>query len=161
MREIRLTFDIPPSVNHCYRRVRKKYVKNGKTNYRVMDVLTSKALKWLEKAKDEGVTVLKETGWEILKKEKAVAEVWVYWPDRRRRDTHNLHKLLCDALEGVVVEDDRWLLVRDMDFEVDRENPRVEVRAYRHGCERQDTEDGLRGLWKPPVGPPPLPDKEE
>ena len=42
----------------------------------------------------------------------------------------NTHKLLCDALEGVVYIDDKMVLARDMDFDIDRANPRLEVCLY-------------------------------
>lgn len=42
-------------------------------------------------------------------------------------DTHNREKVLLDALEGVLYQDDRWVLVQEQDFTVDRENPRVEI----------------------------------
>ena len=56
--------------------------------------------------------------------------VLAFWPDGRRRDMNNTHKLLCDALEGAVYLDDKMVLVRDMDFSVDRKRPRLEVCVY-------------------------------
>ncbi|EJY56247.1 endodeoxyribonuclease RusA [Alicyclobacillus hesperidum URH17-3-68] len=34
---------------------------------------------------------------------------------------------MLDALEGVLYVDDRWVLVREMDFEIDKANPRIEI----------------------------------
>lgn len=59
--------------------------------------------------------------------DKVVLRYWVYWPDRRRRDPANLLKVLLDALEGVLYADDRTVLPRAMDYQVDRLDPRVEV----------------------------------
>ncbi|KKX54472.1 hypothetical protein X546_15655 [Brevibacillus borstelensis cifa_chp40] len=55
----------------------------------------------------------------------------IYWPTGRKRDVENVGKLLWDALEGIVYENDRWLLPRYMDFSVDQDNPRVEIKFYR------------------------------
>lgn len=44
-----------------------------------------------------------------------VAEKYVCWPDFRRRDTHNLDKVLFDAIEAAkVVDDDRFVLAQQM-----------------------------------------------
>ena len=70
-------------------------------------------------------------GWRVPEpEEKIVLEVVAFWPDGRRRDMNNTHKLLCDALEGAVYLDDKMVLVRDMDFSVDRKRPRLEVCVY-------------------------------
>lgn len=96
-----------------------------------MRVPTKAAGEWCAAARDIAFTEALRTGWTCPQAEKVVVELTVYWPDRRRRDTHNLHKLLCDAIEGVAVDDDRWALVRDVDFDVDRDDPRVEVTVRR------------------------------
>lgn len=80
------------------------------------------------------LSVLAQTnrqGWEMTKGEKVVVEYEVYWPDKRQRDPSNLEKLLLDALEGLVYDNDKWALPRCIDFMVDRTNPRVEVACYR------------------------------
>lgn len=99
-----------------------------------MNVLSKTAADWMEGARESALQVMKETGWEPLN-EKVVVEVRVWWPDKRRRDVHNLYKLLCDALEGYVAPDDKWFLVRSMDFQYDKSYPRVEVKAYPFGRE--------------------------
>ena len=71
-------------------------------------------------------------GWVFTQKEKIIMEVWTYWPDYRRRDTHNAHKLLADALESILYDDDRYVLMRDMDYNVDKKNPRVEIVLMLH-----------------------------
>lgn len=125
----KVTLTLPPSSNHIYCRRSKTYYKNGKKRKRVMNVLTDRAQAWMEYAGDAALTAMEECEWECLD-EKVIVEMRVYWPDLRRRDAHNLTKLLCDALEGTVCMDDKWMLVRIMDFQLDRENPRVEVLAY-------------------------------
>jgi len=65
--------------------------------------------------------------WQFSENEKLVMELTVYWPDKRRRDMSNLHKLIADALEGILYADDRCLLIRDMDYGYDKANPRIEI----------------------------------
>lgn len=110
----------PPSVNHVYR--------NVAINRRIT---TADGQKWRQNVQviaTEAITLQK---WEMSVEEKLVAEVMIYWPTRRKRDVENVGKLLWDALEGIVYDNDRWLLPRYMDFAVDKHNPRVEIRFYR------------------------------
>lgn len=58
---------------------------------------------------------------------KIVLLLWAFWPDRRPRDMNNCHKLLPDALESILYENDRCVLIRDMDFCVDPYKPRIEI----------------------------------
>lgn len=117
---LQLTIPIVPSVNHCYR--------NVTVNRRI---LTPKARAWAEEVQLRAKLAARQQGWEFSKDEKLVMELTTYWPDKRRRDTHNAHKLACDTLEGVLYEDDRWVLVRDIDFRIDRKQPRVEITLRR------------------------------
>ena len=64
-----------------------------------------------------------------------VCELTFYFPDKRVRDCHNMHKLVMDALEGVAFPNDRWILVRDMHVGLDKEFPRIEVKLYPHKYE--------------------------
>ena len=131
--EYRVTLTIPPSVNHCYVRRAKVYYKGGVRKRRMMNVLSKDAERWMAEARDRNLAALQAaTGWEVTDKKKIVVEMWVYWPDKRRRDAHNLLKLLADSLEGFVCVDDKMMLIRIMDFGYDKENPRVEVVAYEH-----------------------------
>lgn len=63
----------------------------------------------------------------IPPKTKVYVDMWYYFPDKRIRDTHNVPKLLLDALKGVVVTDDYYALPRIQDFEIDRDKPRIEI----------------------------------
>lgn len=120
----RVALPLPASVNHLYRRVT---LPNG----RVIEVKTDKAKRWDKDAALLAKACASRHRWRCRPKgQKVVVEVWAYWPDARRRDMNNLHKQIADVLEGIVYEDDTWALLRDMDFDVDRANPRVEVRWY-------------------------------
>ena len=119
MNKLNLILTIPPSVNHCY--------KMGRRNC----VLTPLARVWKEEAYYIANALAHREGWRVPKpEEKIVLEVVAFWPGGRRRDMNNTHKLLCDALEGAVYLDDKMVLVRDMDFSVDRKRPRLEVCVY-------------------------------
>lgn len=63
-------------------------------------------------------------------KRKIVIELKAYWPSGHRRDMSNMHKIIPDVLEKIAYADDRYTLVRDIDFTVDANNPRVEVSLH-------------------------------
>ena len=121
---LRFRVPVPPSVNHSHR------TYTTKTGRR-MRVPTKQAGDWTAQARDAAYVAAKASGWVCPCGEKVIVELTVYWPYRRRRDTNNCHKLLCDAIEGIAFDDDRWALVRDLDFDVDRDDPRVEVAVKR------------------------------
>ena len=61
---------------------------------------------------------------------KVVAEMTFYLPDEKIRDTHNAKKLLLDALEGVIHENDMWILDRTLNFHFDPNFPRIEINFF-------------------------------
>ena len=123
MNKLNLILTIPPSVNHCY----KNFTCMGRRNR----VLTPLARAWKEEAYYIANALAHREGWRVPKpEEKIVLEVVAFWPDGRRRDMNNTHKLLCDALEGAVYLDDKMVLGRDMDFSGDKKRPRLEVCVY-------------------------------
>ena len=117
--ELNVIIPLAVSVNHLYKHVRgKKFMtKQGEKYMRDVFLITEHEVKRQKyKIEEEGVWL--------------VAELTFYFPDKRRRDCHNMHKLIMDALEGIAFHDDRWLLVRDMHVELDKKKPRVEVKIY-------------------------------
>ena len=118
-----MTLKVPPSVNHCY-------INIGHGAKR----LSKFAEQWVDDAKDIAIKQAKKQGWKMVEGEKVVVEIWTYFPDRRRRDTHNGSKVMLDALEGIITNDDRYILPRYMDVSVDKENPRVELKCYKLGA---------------------------
>ena len=70
-------------------------------------------------------------GWQMTQKEKVVIMLKYYWPDNRNRDTGNVIKVLLDGLEGVLFDNDRYVLTRDLDWVIDRENPRIEMQLIK------------------------------
>lgn len=123
MNKLNMTLTIPPSVNHCYKNINAA----GRQNR----VLTPLAKAWKYEANSEAVVEAYRQRWQMpAADQKIVLEIVAFWPDRRKRDMNNTHKLLCDALEGAVYLDDKMVLVRDIDFSVDRQNPRLELCIY-------------------------------
>lgn len=117
---LRYTLPLPPSVNHMYRNAgRGKRIK------------TQAATDWIERAQWEIKIAARAQGWKLSEGEKLVMKITAFWPDNRRRDVHNLHKLLCDVPEEIAYDDDKYVIVQDQDFSVDRVNPRVEVELMR------------------------------
>lgn len=114
------TLPLPPSVNHCYRRY------TTKTGQR-MNVMTKAGVSWTADARAIAFDARNRANWTCAQGEKVVLELTCFWPDLRRRDVSNLDKVLLDALEGVIYDDDRWALPRWMDFSTDRGHPRVDV----------------------------------
>ena len=56
------------------------------------------------------------------------ADMVFYFQDRRIRDSHNCLKLLLDVMQGVVYQNDYYVLPRIQSVEYDKDHPRVEVR---------------------------------
>lgn len=110
----------PPTLNHVYR--------NVAINRRI---ITRDGQMWVRDVQTIATASIQTQSWQKSANEKLVAEVKIYWPTRRKRDVENVGKLLWDALEGIVYENDQWLLPRYMDFAVDKHSPRVEIRFYR------------------------------
>ncbi|MFD1179509.1 RusA family crossover junction endodeoxyribonuclease [Paenibacillus puldeungensis] len=110
---------LAPSVNHMYITARR-----GHKNVRV---LTKDAQQW----RDEMIAIA--NNWRVKNKwstadRKVIVRLWFYFPDKRRRDTHNGLKVLLDALEDALIyEDDKLALPQVIDFEFDKQNPRIEI----------------------------------
>lgn len=121
--KLNMRLQLPPSINACYVN-RKSAGQKGRA-------LTEQAQNWKLVTGYGARMAARQQGWiEPGPEKKIVLEVVAYWPDRRRRDMNNLHKLLCDALEGVLYPDDKMVLVRDMDFAIDQKCPRLEICIY-------------------------------
>lgn len=122
MRHLYLTLPLPPSVNHSHIEVRK--------GRRTMRIRSPKSLAWIKEAQAIAIESAKQSQWKITIKEKVICELIFYWPDNRRRDVHN-QKVLFDALNGIVYDDDSWLLPRYIDFQVKKSLPKVMLKFTR------------------------------
>lgn len=52
----------------------------------------------------------------------------LYFKDKRRRDVDNYNKLVLDALEGIVYEDDKQIQKLIVEKHISADDPRVEVK---------------------------------
>lgn len=118
-KRLKLTLPLCPSVNHCYKFVRGRrfMTKDALQFMQIANQIVER-----EKVKQK-YTIEKRGVW-------LVVEVKYYFPDRLRRDSHNMHKVLADALNGSAYVDDQFILIRDMSVELDAKNPRLEVEIY-------------------------------
>jgi len=115
----RLILRLPPSVNHMY--------INGRIGHRLTRILSKSAKMWFTDTVIKAGDWKKENEWQTAH-HKIIVRLWYYFPDYRRRDTHNTIKILMDALEDAqIYVDDRWALPQIQDFDIDKANPRVEM----------------------------------
>lgn len=100
-------------------------------------IRTAKAKEWFALAEEIIANTMREQGWETTKGIKVVVDVMTYWKDRRRRDVNNSSKALFDALEHAgVYDDDCHALPRFIDYDIDRDNPRVECVIHKFDQEK-------------------------
>ena len=112
MSKIKLTIPVAPSINHCYFYINGKKVKGAKA----------------KQFEQEVALIMRDINFKFDDKRKIVCKMWYFFPDNRRRDTHNTLKLLLDSIErGGLYSDDRYVLPQIMDWQVDKENPIVEM----------------------------------
>ena len=130
--EVRFTTWI--TVNHIY----KITVRNEKP----IVYKTSKARKFQrtiaklinQNANFEKIEKIKENGHGDI-----IVLLKYYFPDKRRRDTNNLIKIIADGIEKGIGIDDSRFLIREMSKKIDRENPRIEIEiTYQDNQEEQD-----------------------
>ncbi len=122
--QIRIFLPPVPSVNHIY-----------STNRWGRRFLTREGKEWKKAA---GLVATYERlvqKWPYSIGEKLVMELRFYWPDRRKRDCDNSLKLIQDAFTKILYDDDKWVLSRVMDWQLDKEEPRVEVRLFKLSSE--------------------------
>lgn len=116
---IRLFFPMVPSMNHMYRTAR-----NGS---RIMEPVARKLFVEIQDYLDIEV---KKQKWEPIYNTLVVTDLWFFFPDAARRDSHNMLKFLLDTMDGILINDDYSLLPRTQDITIDRTNPRIEVVMY-------------------------------
>lgn len=66
---------------------------------------------------------------EPLTQQNLLVDIHLYFPDKRRRDWDNWHKLSMDALTGIVYEDDSQILAATVSKHIDKERPRIEIKV--------------------------------
>ena len=114
--QIYFSIDLPPSKNHAYFYRRGAKIPKASTD------------KYVERTRKQITKEMKKQKW---KKDRDhvwyYLDLFFYFPDRRRRDSHNCIEVLMDALETVLFRDDYYIMPRIQTVELDRENPRLEV----------------------------------
>jgi Holliday junction resolvase RusA-like endonuclease len=119
-----------PSVNHIYERMRGGRQKP-----------TQAALDLKEKWAVAAQMWMKDNNWTKTELEKVVVEVWAYFPNEsRKRDTNNVFKLMMDAFDGIIYDNDFYGLPRVMDFDVVQEGERP---YFRLNIYKKDDEDEI------------------
>ena len=116
----RLILPIPPSLNHSHINIRR-----GNRLMRIRSTATKDFMceaGWMAKGWCAAMNWTPPT-----KDRKIILRMWVWFPDKRKRDSDNILKILQDSLTGIMWLDDRQVLPRVMDVGVDKENPRVEL----------------------------------
>jgi len=90
---------LPPSVN--------RYVRQGRGH----TYLTKESKEFMKLASTLALQKARETGWEqIPAGDFFVMRIFFEFANRRFADPNNLLKVLIDAMEGVVFENDKWCL---------------------------------------------------
>ena len=123
---LKVIVPLAPSVNHAYKFVRgKRFMTQQAKQYiaLVHQLVVGTRANQSYMPEKEGVWLVCETTY--------------YYPDRRQRDSHNMIKILMDALEGVAFVNDRYVLIQEQDVFYDKENPRIELhlKCHRHVSE--------------------------
>jgi crossover junction endodeoxyribonuclease RusA len=114
-----LVLKLPPSVNHMY--------VTAKIRGRNIRVLRKHANDWFNEALEKVRQYIIEEKWE-MKSQKIILEIYLYYPNLKTRDSHNMLKILLDVLErGGIYSNDKYALPRIMDFVLDKSHPRIEI----------------------------------
>jgi crossover junction endodeoxyribonuclease RusA len=93
-----------------------------------MRVKSTEATTFIDEAGWATKVWMQKTKWQTPdKKAKVIVNVWIFWKDNRRRDADNTFKLLLDSMKGIAFQDDSQVLPRVMDYNVDKQNPRIEI----------------------------------
>ena len=122
--QINLTLPLPPSVNE-YLGYRIVYI-NGKAIPQPFETKIAKEYKTY--VKNIVHRELKKQSWECLDKENYLDINLVYYLNKKRKDSHNLEKVLFDALMGAgLYPDDDILTPKTGNVYIDKYNPRVEL----------------------------------
>lgn len=117
--KIILILPLPPSVN-----VRKTL------NRRFGTLIDSTVYrKYMKEARDDVFTQAKMNKWEMIKptfEQQLVVWITVFF-QKKNRDATNCLKPILDVMSKIIYTDDKWILARFKNTEIDAKNPHVEV----------------------------------
>ncbi|MGD6876993.1 RusA family crossover junction endodeoxyribonuclease [Bacillus infantis] len=127
--ELNFTLPLPTSLNALYI---NKFGYNPKTKTRIptgQRILSKEGEKTKQEIIDAATDQLKGQPWsyEYTEENYIYMDTIIYF-NRKGRDDNNIYKLLCDALEKVVYENDSRVLIRTQRILYDTKQPRVEVK---------------------------------
>lgn len=127
--QLNLTLPLPTSLNALYI---NKFGYNPKTKTRVptgQRILSKEGEKTKQEIIDDAKSQLVGQNWSYdYTLENYIYMDTIIYFNRKGRDDNNIYKLLCDALEKVVYENDSRVLIRTQRILYDPEHPRVEVK---------------------------------
>lgn len=129
--ELYLTVPLPTSLNKLYVNQYKfnpKTRKSEPTGARVLSAEGSKSKMLIQK---DTRNQMKKQVWnfEYTKENFIYLDATIYF-NRMGRDDNNLYKLLCDALEGIVYDNDSRVLIRTQRIYYDTKEPRMELHIH-------------------------------
>lgn len=112
---IKLVMPMPISVNSMYLPIRKRG-------------LTKKAKQWFNTAQYIANEECKKQGW-VMDSGSVwyIADIDFFFKDKIKKDSHNYLKLMLDALEGIIYNNDYFVKPRINIVALDRKRPRVEI----------------------------------
>lgn len=91
-------------------------------------IRTKKGKEWFEVSERIIRDEIQKQHWVPKDGTKYIIEVNTHWKDRRRRDCDNQSKAICDSLTHAgVYDDDCHVLIRYIDYDVDKENAGVDI----------------------------------
>jgi Holliday junction resolvase RusA-like endonuclease len=89
--------------------------------------LTAKAKEYNETAIALILDAIDEQNWQTDRHSVwYYVDICTYMPDRKKRDTNNMFKILLDVIQKATQIDDYYINVRQQMTELDSENPRIE-----------------------------------
>ncbi len=116
----RLILPLPVTTNHSHINIRR--------DNRLMRIRSEATKQYMHDAYWLAVAWRNKSGWVMARgTTRVIVRYWTYMPDKRRRDTSNLAKVMLDSLTGALWEDDQYVLPQAMGVGVDKQNPRVEI----------------------------------
>jgi Holliday junction resolvase RusA-like endonuclease len=126
--ELKLTLPVPTSLNELYI---NEYGWNPKKRMRTPTgrrILSKDGEKCKEQLQQLTTEQLKYQEWDYdYTLDNYIYMDTVIYFSRKGRDDNNIYKLLCDALEKIVYENDSRVLIRTQKILYDTDNPHIDV----------------------------------
>lgn len=117
---INLTYPLLPSVNTMYQTSRSTGARQ----------LTSVCKKLFVEMQDMLDNEIIRQNWQPVYKTYIIASLYFYYPDRIVRDSHNMFKFLFDTMDGILLDNDYYIMPRVEIITIDEKNPRIEVKLH-------------------------------